>query len=168
MFGSASISALRRLAMVRVMSFSREPRRPMAPGSSPPCPGSMTMVASRATPGFGGGPGLLRFPAAAARQRIERHQRMDVEHQAVAIIGDRRQGEDLRLHLGLEVEHQANDARPVARHAQALDVWVVGRDLGVQLGERRRQVVGLEVEHQPLGILDAEDGVLDRFAWIRA
>jgi hypothetical protein len=34
----------------------------------------------------------------------------------------------------------------------------------MKLSERRRQVVGLQVEYQPLGILDAEDGVLDRLA----
>ena len=166
MLGSASTSAFSRLAIISVMSFSREPRRPSAPGSSPPCPASMTMVAMRATPGLAAGLDCSAFLQQLG-QRIDRHQRVDVEHQAVAVIGDRRQGEDLRLHFGLEVEHQANDAGPVARHAQALDVRVVRRDLGMQLGERRRQVVGLQVEHQPLGILDAEDGVLDRLAAIR-
>ena len=145
------------------MSFSRDPRRPSAPGSSPPCPASMTMVAMRATPGFAAGLDCL-LSCSSWASGSSCHQGMDVEHQAVAVIGDRRQGEDLRLHFGLEVEHQANDAGPVARHAQALDVRVVRRDLGMKLSERRRQVVGLQVEHQPLGILDAEDGVLDRLA----
>ena len=35
---------LRRCAMSRAMSFSRVPPRPMAPVSSPPCPGSRRMV----------------------------------------------------------------------------------------------------------------------------
>ncbi|MNC89050.1 hypothetical protein D3C83_49420 [compost metagenome] len=40
--------------MVSVMSFSSEPCRPRAPGSSPPWPGSITMVAMRATFGLSG------------------------------------------------------------------------------------------------------------------
>jgi hypothetical protein len=70
------------------------------------------MVAMRATPGLGRldrHRPLLRFLDQHG-ERIDRHQRMDVEHQAVAVVRDRRQGEDLRLHLGLEVEHQAHDA----------------------------------------------------------
>src|SRR2546425_8183743 len=67
----------------------------------------------------------------------------------------------LRLHLGLEIEHQAHDARAVVRDAQALDIRIVRRDFGVQLEERGRQLGELEVEHQALGVLDAEQRELD-------
>src|SRR6185436_12481234 len=46
--------------------------------------------------------------------------------------------------------------------SQALDVGIVRRDLALQLGQRRGKLVGLEIEHQALGILDAEHAVLDR------
>ena len=84
---------------------------------------------------------------------------MDVEHQAMAVFRDRGEREGLRLHLGLEVEHHAHDAGTVARHAQTFDVRIVAGDFPVQLGERRRHF-SLEIEHQPLGILDGEDLVL--------
>ena len=92
-------------------------------------------------------------------ERIQRNDGVDVEHQAIAVLGDGREREGLRLHLGLEVEHHAHDARPVARHAQAFDVGVVGRHLAVELGERGGHV-RLEVEHQALRILDREHLVL--------
>jgi hypothetical protein len=105
----------------------------------------------------------LRFCGALRDQfgeRVDRDERVDVEHEAMPVLGDRREREGLRLHLGLQVEHDAHDAGPVARHAQALDVGVVGRDLAVELGQRRRHV-GLEIEHKALGILHREDLVLD-------
>ena len=74
----------------------------------------------------------------------------------MAVFRHRREGEELRLHFGFQVEHQANDARTIARHAQALDVGVFGHHFAVELGERRRQF-GLEVENQPLRVLDGKD-----------
>src|SRR3954468_4517273 len=79
----------------------------------------------------------------------------------MAVLGNRRQVEELRLDVGLEIEHHANHPRAVACDPQTLDVGILRRDLALQLGERRGQLVGLELEHQPLGILDAEDAVLD-------
>src|SRR5206468_341311 len=64
-------------------------------------------------------------------------------------------------HVALEIEHHANHARPVARDPQALDIGVLLGNLALQLGKGRRDVVGLEVEHQALRILEAEQAVLD-------
>src|SRR6185436_299690 len=63
----------------------------------------------------------------------------------------------------LEVEHHAHDAGAVARHAQRLDVGVFDGDLALQVGEGAGELVGLELEHQPVGILDGEERVLERF-----
>src|SRR5256886_16272140 len=52
-------------------------------------------------------------------------------------------------------------SRAVASDAQALDIGVVGGDLGVQLEKGRRQLGELEVQHQALGVLDAEQRELD-------
>ena len=103
---------------------------------------------------------LLRFLDQGG-ERIERHHRIEVKHEAVAVLGDRLERKHLRLHLGLEIEHQAHDARAVVRDAQALDIGIVRRDFGVQLEERGRQLGELEVEHQALRILDAEQRELD-------
>ena len=147
--------------MLRVMSFSREPRRPMR---------ARVLAAVAGVDHDGGEARSLGFAGCCGRfcdlldqhgDRIDRDQRVDVEHQPVAVFGDRRQVEDLRLHLGLEVQHQADHARAVARDAQALDVGIRRRDLAVQLGERGRELACLQVEHQALGILEVEDRVLD-------
>ena len=55
MLGCSSSLVFRRLAMASTTSFSRLPRLPMAPGSSPPWPGSSAMVIMRTTfwPGRG-------------------------------------------------------------------------------------------------------------------
>ena len=45
--GSASMRWARARAMASVTSFSRVPPRPIAPGSSPPCPASTAMMTSR-------------------------------------------------------------------------------------------------------------------------
>ena len=65
MFGWLSISFFKRLPMLRTMSFSRVPFRPIAPGSSPPWPGSSAMRIGRPLPrgsgaeATGGGAGGL-------------------------------------------------------------------------------------------------------------
>jgi hypothetical protein len=79
----------------------------------------------------------------------------------MAVFGDGRQREDLRLDVGLEVEHDANHPRPVVRDAQAPDVRIFGRYLAAELGECRGQFAGFQIEYQPLWILEAEKGELD-------
>ena len=74
---------------------------------------------------------------------------------------DRLEREHLRLHFGLQVEHDADHARAVTRHAQLLDVRIVRGELAFELGERRREVVRLEVEDKARRILDREKLVFD-------
>src|SRR6185503_6849062 len=45
--------------------------------------------------------------------------------------------------------------------SQALDVWVLVCNLFLELREGRGHLVGFEVEHQPLGLFQAEKAVLD-------
>src|SRR5262249_60528961 len=55
-------------------------------------------------------------------QRIRWYQRIEIEHQPMAVIADRREREGLRLDLALEVEHQANHAGLEAPDAHRLPV----------------------------------------------
>src|SRR5258706_4178302 len=71
----------------------------------------------------------------------------------MAVFAYRLEREQLRLHFGLEVDHQAHHARPVAADAQLVDIGIADRDLAVQLGQCRANVHAFEVEHQALGIL---------------
>ncbi len=149
----------------------------MAPGSSPPCPGSMAMVSRRhgrrgraiaaVAPGQGGD-GVVVFGRArhrrAARgdkalllvfgrahqlhQRVGRVARVQVEHQPVAVTRDRQQREHLRVDALLQVEHQPHHARPVLAHAHLADVRIVRRDLGDQFAQRRVQVQPVDIDHE--------------------
>ena len=100
-------------------------------------------------------------------QRVQRHQRIgrvdgvQVEHQAMAVVRDRLQGEHLRLHLRLEVEHHARHAGAVARHTQRGDVRVARGHLVLQLRERGACVRAFQVEHQALGTLECEQAVVE-------
>jgi hypothetical protein len=60
MLGCCSMRALSRLAIASTTSFSRLPEAPMAPGSSPPWPGSSAMVIIRVSLG-GGSSGCSDF-----------------------------------------------------------------------------------------------------------
>ncbi len=85
-------------------------------------------------------------------QRIGRIDRIQVEHQPVAVLADRPQREDLRRDVFLQVEHQPDHARPVLADADRLDIGIVGRNLGDQLAQRRRQVQAIDIDDQPIGI----------------
>ena len=199
MFGWLSISALSRRAMRSTTSFSRRPLLPIAPGSSPPWPGSSAMVSMRCLPRpaeAGGGRrrnrrgGLLAarqrrlgrrvvlaawialdvFQDAGQRivdvgtallvdhrdQRILRDLGIQVQHQAVLIVGNGLEREHLRRHRLLQVEHHPHHVGPVLRHAQALDIGVVGPDLGHQIIEGRIDGQALDVHHQAVGIFQRE------------
>lgn len=126
----ASVFSFSRRATDSVTFFSWLPPTDRTPGSSPPCRGPSTMVMSRATSGrvsglpvaFSAGfsAGLLPRPDSALsgaspdffqqRQQVDRLQRMQVEHQAVAIFADRQQRKHLRPDLGLELDDQSNHA----------------------------------------------------------
>jgi hypothetical protein len=79
----------------------------------------------------------------------------------MAVFAGRLEGEDLGLHLRLQVEHQAHHARAVAPDAQLVDVGIAGGDLAVQLGKRGAELHDLQVDDKPLGVLDDEELELD-------
>jgi hypothetical protein len=62
-------------------------------------------------------------------QRIERRQRIKVEDDAMTVAAERLQREQLRIHVGLEIEHDAHYPGLEASNADRLDVRVVGLDL---------------------------------------
>ncbi len=159
------------------MFFSYVPRRPIAPGSSPPWPGSIAIVIRRrpvADPrrGPGGGSalgsrsGLLRLgsrPLLEKRhQRIERYQRIQVENDAMPEFGDGLQREELRARLGLEVEYDAQDVGRPRSEADRGDVRVGGVHAGRQLHEVESQLGTLQLEHHAIRVLQRDDFVRDR------
>jgi hypothetical protein len=95
-------------------------------------------------------------------QRVERLLRVEVEHQAMLVLARRRQREDEGPHLGLQVEHDAHDARPVHGHAHRLDVGIGFAHLRGQRLQLVIELEPLEVDHQALGILHEEELVLHR------
>ncbi|EXI72926.1 MAG: hypothetical protein AW07_03063 [Candidatus Accumulibacter sp. SK-11] len=78
----------------------------------------------------------------------------------MTVAADRRQLEHLRIGLALEFHDQAHDTRLVTSGAQQLDVRIVGRNLARQSVEDTVELDSLEIDHQALGILDQEVGVL--------
>ena len=62
-------------------------------------------------------------------QRILRDLGIQVQHQAVLIVGNGCEREHLRRHRLLQVEHHPHHVGPVLRHAQALDIGSSGRTL---------------------------------------
>jgi hypothetical protein len=118
---------------------------------------------------FFGGRRRIRLPGSARLagrldqrgERVHGHRRIDVQHQAVAVFGNRLQGEHLRLDLGLEIQHQAHHAGTVASDAQLVDVGIAGGDLVVQFGQRRAELDAFQVEHQALRVLHREQLELD-------
>ena len=89
-------------------------------------------------------------------QRILRDLGIQVQHQAVLIVGNGLEREHLRRHRLLQVEHHPHHVGPVLRHAQALDIGVVGPDLGHQIIEGRIDGQALDVHHQAVGIFQRE------------
>jgi hypothetical protein len=87
-------------------------------------------------------------------QRVERLQRVDVHHQPMAVLPDRRQREYLRLHLGLQLDDQPHHARLVAAGADELDVGVGVRNLARQRAEHIVQFETFEIDDQTFRILD--------------
>ena len=82
----------------------------------------------------------------------------------MTVAAERIQREQLRIHLGLEIEHDAQYTGLEASDADRLDVRIVGLDVLRELRELRGQLDIVEVEHQPRGILHHEHLVRDRSA----
>ena len=74
------------------------------------------------------------------------------------VFANRLDFEHLRHDLGLELHHQAHDARLVTPGTQQLDIWVVVRHLARQAVEDAVEFDTLDIDHQPVGILDGEMG----------
>ena len=70
--------------------------------------------------------------------------------------------EKLRVHLVLEIEHDAQDARPEARHADRLDMRIVRVHAPRQLRELAVRLDIFEIEHEALRILDQHQLMRDR------
>ena len=75
----------------------------------------------------------------------------------MAVLPDRRQNERLRLHLRLQIEHEAYHARLVATDAHRFDVWIVLGYAVRNLGQCSGDLDALEIEYKAFGVLDAEE-----------
>jgi len=91
------------------------------------------------------------------KQRLDRIARrfgVDVDHQAMAVLRHRIQGEDLGFGFLLEVDDYPHDVGTELTHPYALDVGVLGRDLARQALEDFVEAHARQVDHQAVGIGD--------------
>jgi hypothetical protein len=95
-------------------------------------------------------------------QRIGRHERIHVHHQTVAVVADRFEMEHLRLCFALEIEHDAQHAGFETAHPHRLDVGIVARDLRPETVELGTCSHVLQVQHEPVGVLDRGQAEPDR------
>ena len=89
------------------------------------------------------------------------HECVAILEQAVVVLADGLEREDLGIDLGLEIEDQTHDVRPVLAHPHLLDIRVVGLDLGDQLFQGGVELDTLDIDHQPLGVFDDEVACLE-------
>ncbi len=80
----------------------------------------------------------------------------------MAVFADRRQRKNLRLHLVLEVEHEADYPRPEARQSYRLDMRIVRPQPLHQLRKLAVRFDTFEIEDQALRILEQHHLVRDR------
>ena len=80
----------------------------------------------------------------------------------MAILADWRQRKNLRLNFVFKIEHDADDPRPVARHAYRLDMRIVGTQPPHKLPELAVRLDTFEIEHQALRILEQHHLMRDR------
>jgi hypothetical protein len=73
-------------------------------------------------------------------------------------------GTQLWPHLHLQVEHHARHARAVRADAHHRDIGIGLGDLRLQLGDQAGAVLGIQVEHQALGVFQREQAVIERLA----
>ena len=206
--GSEFKRSRRRSATASTTSFSRSPLGPMAPGSSPPWPGSIATMVKRSTSRrartLGSGSWRRRARRRGARhgarcrrrafdaadqlaqriahrligafvgailladdfqQRVALLERVQIEHQTVAVGRHRIERELLWPHRLFEVDHQAHQARLVLPDAHAGDVGVVGSHLAHQLAQRGAQFELVDVDHQARRVVGHE--VLGRQRLVR-
>ena len=82
-------------------------------------------------------------------ERVHRLGRVQVEHQAVLVGRNGRQGEHLGLCGLLQIDHQPHHARGVLPHADAGNVRIVRLDLGDQFAQFGAEVNAFDVHRQP-------------------
>ncbi len=114
--------------------------------------------------------GFVRSDAGLLQQRherIDRLERIDVQHQPVTIVADRREQEHLGLDLGLQVDRNPDHPRLELSHAQVGDIGIVGEHLAGEALLHARGVHVIEVEHQALRILQQQKAVLQRLAGLQ-
>ena len=85
-------------------------------------------------------------------QRVRRRQWIEVENDAMGVIGKGLQCEDLRIHFGFEIEHDSHHTRLQRSHADRLNVGVVGMDQLRKLHQLKTHFDAVEIEQQPLRI----------------
>ncbi len=95
-------------------------------------------------------------------QRIDRRQRVEVEHHPVAELAHRLQREQLGGHFFAQVEHDAQHVGRLLAEADPRNVRVARRHARGELLQFGCELDRVEVEHDPRGILQADETVRHR------
>ena len=95
-------------------------------------------------------------------QRIGRNEGIEIEHQPVAVVADRREREDLRLHLALQIEHEPHHVGLEAPDAHAFHVRIGRADLVREPGQRRGDIDALRSSTRRSGSFSVRSVCLTR------
>jgi hypothetical protein len=96
------------------------------------------------------------------QQRVVLFARVQVEHQAMAVIAHWRERKHLGIDRGLEFDHHAHHARAILPGADQADIGIRIEDLRGQHLQHGIEFDAFEIDHQPLRILDQQVGKPDR------
>jgi hypothetical protein len=95
------------------------------------------------------------------QQRVYRIRRIDVEHQPMSVLANRREHKHLRRHLGLQLHDKPHHARLEAPGAKQLDVGIIASNLASEALKHAIQFDTFKIDDKTLGILDGELGKFD-------
>jgi hypothetical protein len=82
------------------------------------------------------------------QQRVYRIRRIDVEHQPMAVLANRREHKYLRRHLGLQLHDKPHHAWLEAPGTKQLDVGIVASNLASESPQARHSVRRLQDRRQ--------------------
>ncbi len=106
--------------------------------------------------------GVVAFALQQRHQRIDRRERVEIDRQPIPVLGHRREREHLWPHVRLEIENDAQEPLRRTPDANRGNVRVRGLHMRSQLLERTRRFDAREIEHEPIGMAQHDELMLDR------
>ena len=100
------------------------------------------------------------------QQGIRGFERVDVKHQPIAVVADRRQDKNLWLDLVFQFHHQTHNPWLEASGAQQADIRIVGQNLAGEAFQHGGELDAFEIDNQPLRILDREVAEFQRLTML--